>query len=83
MPVFMTKELAYDLETVFEGLNTACTADLEVLFMDCLISGLRYNPQADLTELTFASLSSLGLLGIEESPSTSARHSEPDRKDLA
>jgi hypothetical protein len=56
------RENPYDIETVFEALSSSTDQDKELLFVDRLISSLRHDPNADLTNLCFDILRELNVI---------------------
>lgn len=60
-------ENPYDLETLFESLTIASDKDKELIFIDRLISLLRLDPQADITNLSFKILRDLEIVKLEMS----------------
>lgn len=60
-------ENPYDLETLFESLTIASEKDKELIFVDRLISLLRLDPQADITNLSFKILRDLEIVKLEMS----------------
>jgi hypothetical protein len=55
-------ENPYDIETFFETFNVASRHHKEIIYIDKFISGIRANPNADLTELNYRILLDLNLL---------------------
>ena len=55
-------ESPYDIETIFESLSVSSNSDKELLYMDKLISSLRENPTANLTDLNYKILTELSLI---------------------
>lgn len=53
------KENPYDVETVFESLSIASDNNMELLYMDRLINGLRSCEDCDITSLSYAILKDL------------------------
>lgn len=53
------KENPYDVETVFELLSIASDNNMELLYMDRLINGLRSCEDCDITSLSYAILKDL------------------------
>lgn len=58
-------ENPYDLETLFEALSAASEKDKELVFVDRLITFLRLDPQADITNLSFKILRDLDIVKLE------------------
>lgn len=60
-------ENPYDLETLFEALAASSEKDKELIFVDRLITFLRMDPQADITNLSFKILRDLEIVKLEMS----------------
>lgn len=60
-------ENPYDIETVFEALSTASEKNKELIFVDRLITFLRLDPQADITNISFNILKDLDIIKLETS----------------
>jgi hypothetical protein len=58
-------ENPYDLETLFEALSTASEKNKELIFVDQLITLLRLDPQADITNISFSILRDLEIIKLE------------------
>ena len=63
-------ENPYDLETIFQSLEIAGSKGKELLYMDRLISNIRIDDEAYITNINFRLLHDLGLLSIDTIPKT-------------
>jgi hypothetical protein len=52
-------ENPYDVETIFESLSIASDNNMELLYMDRLVNGLRGCEECDITSLSYAILKDL------------------------
>ena len=60
-------ENPYDLETLFEALSAASEENKELIFVDRLVTFLRLDPQADITNISFKVLKDLEIMKLEMS----------------
>lgn len=58
-------ENPYDLETLFEALSSASEKDKELIFVDRLITFLRLDPHAEITDLSFKILKDLDIIKLD------------------
>jgi len=63
-------ENPFDLFSLMESIEIAKSQNKEVLFMDRLIGTLRLDPEADLVNLNYRTLTSLGLLSLNSANTT-------------
>lgn len=58
-------ENPYDLETLFESLSLASAHDKELIFVDRLLSYIRLDPTAEITDISFKILRELEIVKLE------------------
>lgn len=58
-------ENPYDLETLLESIKIASKNGTELLFLDKIVTSLRSDPYADLTNIAYKALNDLQILKFE------------------